>query len=151
MSKKFTSKPKRPVNRETFQVRALDINTAQVPNVVHVAAVAETFSGGNAQIAWACNLAGVVSTFMLIVLREGHATPAIDLSSGAVKPFPAEADMLWTRTVVTDGTTGYSLHAIDRIKTQRKLKPGDRLLVLYKSSSANGGDINLIFNLFYKQ
>ena len=149
MSKKFIPRPKRPIDKVIIQRRILDHSAAQVEATLRVSSMSETFTGGNLTIAWACAFAGVVFHVALILVREGDSANALNLASGDL--YKPEENLLYHRSFVSDHADHVIANVSAKIKTMRKMKSGDSLLLTTKGSSANNGDFNAVFSGFFKQ
>ena len=151
MSKPFiTRAPKRPVDKVIKTVRILDIPATAVGYVQRTAVVAETFVGANIQLSWAADLAGTFLMVMLIILRDGDTQHTIGLSNLA-NTYEPEESVLWSHGFVSTGTVGVDHSVVAKVKTMRKLKTGDRIVLIWAGSSANNGDIGGSVTSFYKQ
>ena len=145
--------PKRPIDKTILSVDLLG-STSQSNLILRTAEVAETFSGGN------INLSAVKvaqssrdsMTLVIVLQRDGNALNSVSLTHGA-KTYTPEENVLWSRVFAFPGVSLAEMGYItaDRIKTQRKLRVGDKLVLLTKALVVNSINITGNFTGFFKQ
>ena len=156
MSKTFTRKgPKRPIDKTLIYVKQT-IPDTQVESTLRIAGVAETYSGGHfvGTVSIDTAPAGLEDLVAMIVhVREGQVASTIANFTNGDNIYLPEQDVLWIRTW---GFPQLSLGVVilqfaDRIKTMRKLKKNDKLLLIARSSAAGIHKLNAVFSGFFKQ
>ena len=143
--------PKRPIDKVTFSFTRLNTLLSQINVVVRDADMAETLAGGN--INWSS--VGIATQFMaqcLMVIPEGISTPVMNISTDAAFIVPEEF-VIWSRIFAYRITAGAvaAYAGSDRIKTQRKLKKGDRVILSTLQDTNDATQIAAIVTLFFKQ
>ncbi len=105
--------------------------------------MAETFVGGsiNGGVVKGSSASLGVIAAVLYLLREGVAFPVV--GTGDDDPIiPTEQDILWSRLIVvpTPANAEWGIIFSDKIKTMRKMKTGDRIVLSILADGANKGN-----------
>ena len=130
------------------------LGTTQDTTQLHAAAVAETYTGGHITMGVSKDSSSIKGQFIVIifVLPEGISTPSLNVGDNQDILQPEEY-VLWSRAFhfgdVADGE--YAISISDRIKTQRKLKVGDRISIAGLASVASLANVYCAITSFYKQ
>ena len=149
MAKRIFTSTRRPIAKFIKHKRQLNVPATQDSFDIRLAAMSETFVGGNISISWASGAVGTVLILALILLREGDTTNSLLLSNGDL--YQPEENVLWSRSFVSNSTTQNDSNISDKIKTMRKLKQGDKIILKQAGSSADNGDMDVIVTGFVKQ
>ena len=112
--------------------------TTQVGTDVRVVAVRETFMGANITWSFMSDAAATGKEFLLVllvVIRHNLAEASLSLADGNDGYLP-EQDVLWSRLYWGNDAVFTTQLGVDRVKTKRKLKAGDKIKVIMKASGA---------------
>ena len=150
MAKPFIRKAaKRPVDKVAICLFDAAVGTTQKAIILRTAAMAETFVGGHIQ----GTMQAVTSFAQLVIalVREGVTIPTISITDNTVILTPEEW-IIWSHaTVDSAASPGGPNDFSERIKTMRKLRKGDRIVILARSSTSNGLVLACNFTGFFKQ
>ena len=149
MAKKYPSGPKRPVDKELMYIKADSLGTTQDNTTIRTSTVAETFTGGHIQVDVTRQSGGVIN-MVLAMIPEGLTIPTITTTDGN-SLFVPEEYVVWATTfrIATGSVETISRSA--RIKTMRKMKNGDRLVLCAVGSAATVGNTSCVVTAFFKQ
>ena len=149
ISKVFIRKaPARPVAKVSELALDISLGTTQVSQTLRTSTMAETFVGGNIQGNVVHLLEPSRVSMALVIRKDGTAVPALSTTSGAKLVSPEEW-MLWG--FVSAGQIDTNNRFNDRIKTMRKLKEGDSIMLLMLGSATDIGLVIAHFIGFFKQ
>ena len=147
---RYPTGPKRPIDKENMFILSNSLGTSQDATTVRTSTVAETFSGGHIQISIGRVSGGGVVQVALVHIPEGASTPTLSSTDGDPLCNPEEY-MLWGASVYVPTASIEPVIMKDRIKTMRKLKPGDTMRVLMKGGVATVANVTALLTSFYKQ
>lgn len=140
--------PRRPVDKDVIFFSKDAVGTTQVETIVRTSDEAETFNGAiiSGQVVTATN-AGVLA--IALVYAADGAAGSLAFTDGSTMISP-EQDVLWSDVFelsrVQDDARFFA-----NIKTKRKMKRGDKIIMVYKATAADVGDLSGVFTAFYKQ
>ena len=148
MSKSFPSRPRRPIDREVTVIAKNAVGTSQVSTVLRLSIISETLirTVGNLVFVLGANASNF--GFMIIISREGLSAVSMSLSDAATMYAPQENVLYAYRGRVL---AGQKEQVFFDLKGQRKLKPGDEILAIFKGASSDTMDAHGVITTFYKQ
>ena len=139
----------RPVEKEIWTV-LLTANTTATIHTLHTSVVAETFSGGH--ISGTIETQGTAGNFVIALLfvPDGITTPALGITDNVALCEP-EQFVLWAKVVNHGSTTSLIIPLDIKIKTMRKMKTGDRIILTTDTNVSSCATLGAAVTLFYKQ
>ena len=142
---------KRPIEkRAEFIELAGASGGAQNTSVLHTSIVAETFSGG--KLIGIFTPGGLAASYIaaIVLLEDGYSATTLAFTNGAV-PYEPEQNVLWMQAGRWIAASIEPLHVNHTIKTQRKMKEGDRLVFLINAGADSVTQFSGVSTNFFKQ
>ena len=150
MSKKYQAGPKRPIDKEIMLVGSSSLGTTQDNTTLRTSTVAETYTGGHIQISAVKVSGGGFVAFVLAMIPENLTIPTISTTDGSALFVPEEF-VLWSGVAYITSTSAETIILKDKIKTMRKMKNGDRLVLCQRGSAATVTTTMSVVTSFFKQ
>ena len=149
MARKYNS-PKRPVDKEQMFLTASSLGTSQDNQAIRTSTVAETFSGGHIQCSISKVSGGGYVQLALMIVPEGVSTPTLSTTDANPIAQPEEF-VIWSASVYVGASSVETTILKDRIRTMRKMKNGDFLVLAMKSSASTLCNVTALVTAFFKQ
>ena len=145
---------KRPIDKRGHVISATALGTSASNTMLFTSAVAETLIRtivrGNVIKGGAAGV--IVGAIVIVIVRDGQTVSAISLSN-ATSLYEPEQDVLWYEIfrLPTGANAVWSIPMMGDVKGQRKLKTGDRIMMLVLADTADSFDMALSTTIFVKQ
>ena len=149
MARKYQT-PKRPIDKDITYVSSASLGTTQDNSVLRTSTVAETYTGGHINASVVPVSAGGIIQMVLAVVPEGITSPTLTTTDANALYTPEEY-VVWSQTfaLISGQVTPIQVNA--KIKSMRKMKVGDRLILSARGSVATVGTTHVLVTAFYKQ
>ena len=147
--KKYSSGPRRPIDKELVFVKSDSVGTTQDAMTIRTSTVAETYTGGHITIAHTRQSGGYIN-IVLAVIPEGLTVPTVSTTDGE-SLYQPEEHVVWATTFRSASSSVEEHHRVAKIKAMRKMKNGDRLVLIARGSAASVGNITCVVTAFFKQ
>ena len=149
LAKKYSSAPKRPIDKELSYLRHDSLGLTQDNSTLRTSTVAETYTGGHITVDCTRQSGGVINV-VLVVIPEGLTIPTISTTDGNSLYVPEE-HVVWATTFRIASGSVESSYREAKIRTMRKMKNGDRLILSAVGSAATVGNLSTVVTSFFKQ
>ena len=129
---------------------ANSLGTSQDNQAIRTSTVAETYSGGHIQCSISGASGGAVVQLALMIVPEGVSTPTLSTTDANPIAQPEEF-VIWSASVFVGATATETIILKDRIKTMRKMKNGDFLVMAMKGGGSSVANVTALVTAFFKQ
>ena len=147
MSKRVRTGPKRPMEKDITNL--LDsINTSMSTSNLHTTAAAETLVRLVGYLSWSFLTNAGSFGLVLVRNRDGAAVSTMTLTAGQAIYEPV-GDVLWSG--IFKSAAGVVDYVFVDVKGMRKLRSGDRILLLSIGQAADTVNLAGSFTAFFKQ